>query len=230
MEKSPRIHLSLGTWLVLMAILGGLVWYFRPDPRDEELRRLSEALTRLESEHRVAEVVVVEQSPGPRGRLKTRLRFSEIRGKTPLPPRQFEIEGDVAYFDALVLKFERGFVREGDPLRGRSLHLFRRAFGEFQEPDKGFPLDPAAPEGVPLSYRASDSVSAFERDLWRDFWDVALHPEKAHARGVRVAHGEAIYTKLRPGRLYRLTIESAGGLSLQIEEAPSLAPPDPPRR
>lgn len=219
------VKLSLLTGAVLAGGVLGAMWLFRTDPRDLEIRRLRDVIARLEAERRAAEVVVVEQKPGPDGRVRTRFRFAETAPGRPSDVREFEIAGDVAYFDALVVRFDREFAKLGDETRGRSLHLFRRVFGEFQEPSQGFPLDPFDERGVPAAYRLRDVPSDFEREIWRDFWDLALDPERAQSLGIRVLQGEAVYTKLVPGKLYRLMIEDAGGLTLKVEDAPVLKEP-----
>jgi hypothetical protein len=49
----------------------------------------------------------------------------------------------------------------GDLLRGKSLHLFRRVFGEAQEPRDGPSIGTTRPDGIPDVYRISPSPSAF---------------------------------------------------------------------
>lgn len=176
--------------------------------------RMRDMIARLGTEFRVADVVVTEQT-GPRGRdRRTSLRFVPYdRDGNALEPRNFTIAGDVAYFDAFVLKFEDRYVGEADALRGRSLYVFRRLFGEYQAPADGFPLDGSSPDGVPEGLRVG--AGEYEAALWKDFWSLAADPEKASSKGVRVAQGEAVYTRLEEGRTYRLTIEADGGINIR---------------
>jgi hypothetical protein len=204
---------------LLVTLAGAVGWglFFRERRSgdvERENRRLQDAIARLGTEFRVADVVVTSQD-GNRGRSRrTSFRFLEYdRDGNALEPRNFTIEGDVAYFDALVLKFEDKYVGDGDALRGRSLHLFRRVFGEYQAPADGFPLDGSSPDGVPPGFRVDGG--AFEKNLWKQFWEMAADPELAAKSGVRVAEGEAVYLKLEAGRTYRLTIEADGGLNIR---------------
>lgn len=204
-------------WTILLALAfagGGATtaWVFLSADRHEaELRRLREVIDRLQAERRIAEVHVLRQDART-----TTFRFREVRPDgAPLHERDFTIEGDVVYFDALVIKFEHAYVERGDHLRGRSLYLFERVFGEHQEPAQGFRLD----EGVPIAYRVNGqggAPSKFEQELWADFWKYALDPQAARAKGIRVAQGEAVRTKLRLGMVYRLTIEAAGGINVTV--------------
>lgn len=203
--------------LALIAALVGWGLFIRERGLNDvqrENQRLREMLSRLGTEFRVADVVVTAQQ-GPRGRQRTTtFRFQEYdREGNALEPRSFTIAGDVAYFDALVLKFDDDYVGAADPLRGRSLHLFRRVFGEYQAPADGFPIDPGAPDGIPVAMR--QGMGTFEAELWRDFWALAADADEAAKRKVRVAQGEAVYLRLEAGRTYRLTIEADGGLNIR---------------
>jgi hypothetical protein len=211
-----RFPLLLTLLLTGAAALGWTLFVLQLGRDDvaRENSRLRETLARLGTEFRVADVHVLDQS-GPRGRdRRTTFSFTRYaRDGSALPPSTFTVAGDIAYFDALVLKFDDAFVGSADPLRGRSLHLFRRVFGEFQAPADGFPLDAGSPDGVPEAMRLG--LGSFEEKLWKRFWDYAANPELAASDGVRVAQGEAVYTRLEKGMSYRLTIEADGGLNIR---------------
>jgi len=185
----------------------------------EEVQRLQAALRLLKVDHRLARLTVLEQGPAPDrpGGVQTRVEFQELGSDdTPLgPARRFTLDGKVAYVDALVIKFEDSYVEQGDALRGTSLCLFRRLFGEFQFPSEGFPLDSAGQR--PLPYAADDADPGFESRLWQRFWDYAHDPEAHAAAGVRALHGEAPFMELRPGRSYVLELRASGGLSLRAQ-------------
>ena len=193
--------------------------------KELEIRRLARVVERLEAETRRAQVIVTKQGVNPAtGRLETTLKFMETGpGGDPLPPRYFTVEGDVVYFDALVIRFEREYVERGDALRGKSICLFRRVFGEHQAPEEGFPVDRAAGAGeVPDVYRVNPDPTPFERELWKEFWRYAADPAAARAKGVRVIQGEAVYTRFIPGNLYTLTLDHGGGLSIKVEPIPAI--------
>lgn len=175
---------------------------------------------RLTTDSRVARVRVLDQNRGADGVVVTALEFTEIgRDGKPLPSRVFTLRGKEVYFDALVMKFVDDAVKVGDPLRGKSLHLFRRAFGSAQEPRDG-PLLAASDGLVPDAYRGPGEPSDFEAALWRQFWRWVEHPHEAAARGVRVAQIEAVGTRPLPGASYLITLRHSGGLDIRRVEAP----------
>jgi hypothetical protein len=190
--------------------------------RDEQIRVLRERTQALEAAVRLlrhterrARIAVLEQSRGADGHLVSRIRFSELDpgGETIGEPREFVVTGDEVYVDALVIKFEDEFVTAGDALKGRSLLLFRRIFGDRARPVEAHVLDR---EGqMPQAYAAEKAPSAFERELWAQFWTLANDPAEAKRRGVRALHGEAVSTRLRPGALYAVTFRSTGELTIQ---------------
>jgi len=190
--------------------------------RDAQIRTLTERAQALEAAVRLlrhterrARIVVLDQARGADGHLVTRLRFSELNpgGEAVGEPREFTVTGDEVYVDALVVKFEDEFVTAGDALKGRSLLLFRRIFGDRHRPVDAHVLDK---EGqVPQAYAAEKAPSAFERELWAQFWALANDPAEAKRRGVRALHGEAVSTKLRPGGVYAVTFRSTGELTIQ---------------
>ena len=189
-----------------------------------EIQRLQTALQLLKIDHRLARIEVLAQAPSaddPK-KLATTLRFAEIGpdGNPLHPPQEMTILGTLAYVDALVIKFEDRFIEQGDALRGTSVCLFRRLFGEFQQPHEGHPLDTVGAR--PAAYSPGDEPSPFERDLWSRFWEYADQPEKAARAGVRAIHGEAPFIELRPGRTYDIELRASGGLS--IRPAPSRVP------
>ena len=92
----------------------------------------------------MAQVWVTDQATPENGDpVVTKVKFVEVDGEgNPLSQsRTFSLEGDVMYVDAWVVKFDDELVEAGDPLRSASLCLFRRLFGEHQEPSDGYSLD-----------------------------------------------------------------------------------------
>ncbi|MCP4592849.1 MAG: hypothetical protein GY842_19105 [bacterium] len=188
-----------------------------------ERKQLAEIIERLDVERRVAEVEVLEQHAEADGRVRqTVIRLTEIdRHGHPLEPHTFGVPGSVPHFDALVIKFENAHVAHGDQLRGRSLALFRRVYGETQAPEDGYWLGRRG--AIPDVYRTSRNPSDFELSLWRDFWTYALDRAKARQAGIRVAQGEAVYAPMRPGDRWLLTLEADGGLNLVKPDDPLAA-------
>lgn len=188
---------------------------------EAQCRELEGFVRRLTTESRVADVRVVGQRLDSQNVPLWTLEFAERdRAGKPLPAKVLPVRGGEVYFDALVIKFADDLVKVGDPLRGKSLHFFRRAFGSAQEPREG-PMLAAAGSVVPDAYRGSASPSAFEQALWLRFWHWAEHPDEALAEGIRVAQIEAVGIRPVPGATYRITLEHDGGLNIRrVEEKP----------
>ncbi len=189
--------------------------------KQRKIEQLNLALRLMKVEHRLAEIVVLSQDPPAEGkRGTTRFQFTEVDDAgTPLEePRVFTIEGDKVYIDAWIAKFKDSFIEVGDPLRSTSIYLFRRIFGEFQQPAEGFPLDRVGSR--PAAYSRGGG-SDLEKEIWEHFWDFANNPDKAEKLGVRAANGEAPSIKLQKGRLYKIQLRASGGLSIVSEDLPA---------
>ena len=186
------------------------------DKLQEEKQQLQQIVQRLSDERRVAEVLVTDQHEVD-GVLRTTLLFVEYaRDGSSLPPKSFTIDGKTAHIDALVIKFERDFLKENDPLRGHSIALFTKLYGDQQSPASAERID--APGQIPDVYRGVDpKVSAFEQELWNNFWKLAEDPAYAQRYGVRVANGQGVWGPFEREKLYTITIESDGGLNIASE-------------
>ncbi len=186
-----------------------------------EKEELQQIVQRLSAEERRAEVLVTDQQVVD-GELQTTLLFVEYaRDGSTLPPKSFTIRGKTAHIDALVIKFEGKFVEQNDPLRGRSIVLFHRLFGEYQNPSDAHRID--EPGKIPDIYRGVDPrVSEFEQELWDNFWRLAEDEAYRKEMGIRVVQGESPWGPFDLGRLYRITIESDGGLNLISEPVPGI--------
>jgi hypothetical protein len=183
---------------------------------EEEKQQLQRFVARLTSEKRVAEIVVTDQAKTGDQIESTTLLFVEYdREGKQLPPQFFTIKGNVAHIDALVIKFEKDFVRSEDPLRGHSLVLFYRLYGDYQTPADGYRID--QPGAIPEIYQdetATTAAQAFEQELWKNFWKLADDVKYRQEKGVSVAMGEGPWTYFYPDKVYQLTLAAAGGLSI----------------
>jgi len=181
---------------------------------ENEALELRNSLLRLD--HRLARVEVVDQEETGDG-VVTRVRFIELGlGGEPVGPgRVLEVRGRFLYLESQVVKFSDEYVESADPLRGTSICLFRRVFGEQQKPEDGTELDPV---GKGPGIVTGDNIQMAEHaELWQRFWDYANDPELASEAGVRAVHGEAPFMELRPGKSYRVELRASGGLSIQPE-------------
>jgi hypothetical protein len=185
-----------------------------------ENQRLVTANRLLKVDARLARLKVINQEGSKEeGNLRTYFSFVEVDEQgNPLDKEKVgSVEGDVVYVDGLVVKYLDEYVEDGDdPMRATSACLFRRIFGEKQQPAEGMPLDPVG--NRPAAYRAGYEMSAEERQIWDNFWEIANNPELAKEAGVRAAHGEAPYMQLKPGKTYRIQLRASGGLTIVPEK------------
>jgi hypothetical protein len=183
------------------------------------IAELGRKLDRAWADELVADLRVdrLEGNPAD-GEQKMHLTFIQYQPGTETPAfrRSMVLPGEEVYIDALVVQFERKFVEEGDGLRGKSLLLFRRAFGDRQQPVQGTPLFTAQPESlVPELLQVDSAPTEFEKKIWTKFWDYMNDPKLAAADGVRVAQGEAPHVKPVAGQVYQLRLRASGGLEIR---------------
>lgn len=193
--------------------------------KDEHIAQLDTRLRLLKVDRRIAHLSVEEQRADPEtGELTTRVAFVEVNDEGyPIGERrEFDIKGDMVYIDHWVVKFEDKYVEEADIDRSTAIVLFRRIFGEFQEPSQGFTIDEVGSR--PLAYGRGGAMSEFEERIWKDFWNIANNPEQAKKLGIRAAHGEAVSIKVEPGRRYQVQLRATGGLSITPLENPKKPP------
>ena len=191
------------------------------DKLTEEKHVLETVVQRLSGENRVAEVIVTDQKI-VNGVTETTLLFVEYaKDGRELPPKVLTVKGKTAHIDALVIKFDRDFVKENDPLRGKSIALFVRMFGDQESPDSGPKID--TPGRIPEVYQGADPrVSEYEQKLWSDFWRLADDEEYRKKYGVRVAQGEGPWGPFEFDRLYTLAIDADGGLNIHPQPLKSI--------
>ena len=114
-----------------------------------------------------------------------------------------------------MVKFDDAYVEQGDALRGTSVCLFRRLFGEEQNPSEGELLDPAGLQ--PLAYTDDEGPHPVHQKIWDRFWDFANDPTLGEGLGVRAAQGEAPFIEAREGQSYLVELRASGGLTIQPE-------------
>lgn len=215
------------TWIIVaVAVLAGIsFWMYRYTENERRLRKLEEEkaqlqqiVERLSSQRRVAEMILTGRRL-EQGAPKMDLLFVEYARdeNTPANIRRFTVDGTEVHIDAKVIQFDRSFVYDGDPLRGVSIALFTRIYGDKTAPEKGEVIDPSG--SIPAVYKGADPRAAeFEGKLWADFWRLMEESEYAKEHGVRVAQGEGVWWPPKEGKLYTLSIAAAGGIELKSEQ------------
>ncbi len=180
----------------------------------KEIDRLDTAMRLLKVDHRIALLNVVDQKTEEDMTI-TLVEFQELtpQGEPAGEAKRFTIDGDVVYIDNWVVKFDDEYVERAEIDRATSLVLFRRIFGEYQEPRHGHTLDQVGTQ--PLVYSRGGKPSELERKIWSEFWMIANDEARAKELGIRAAHGEAVSIKVKKGKSYRVTLRASDGLSIQ---------------
>jgi len=214
-------NLLLG--IAAIGAVGGAGYYFyRKDTEKDRIIQekeriiaaLAQKLDRSWAEEMIADVRVDSVDENAPSMSLTFVQYQPGTEKATLK-RSMTLPGREFYIDALVVKFDRKLVEEGDGLRGKSLLLFRRAFGDRQKPIDGVPLFRTGIDSlVPEAMQIDAAPTKFEQDLWARFWGYANDPKAASEAGIRVAQGEAPHVKAVVGQVYKLTLRASGGLDI----------------
>jgi len=185
----------------------------------EKNQVLEQLVQRLTEERRVAEMIVTDQHPTPQGVETTLLFVEQARDGTPLPPKSFTIKGDEIWVAGESIRFQEGWLKKNDALRGHGILLFTKIFGQNQTPAQGLPID--QPGKIPDIYRGDPKevarVSAFESELWENFWKLVDDKQYREKMGVEVASGKAVYFRAVPERLYRITEDARANPTVDWE-------------
>lgn len=214
--------------LVLLIVLG--VWGFAVYRSAEtftqfltENRELKAAITRLTQESQIGYARVVDQSE-VNGELRTTLAFFQTDRDEPtrrVYEGEFTIQGDVAHFDALVVKFDNQLVLDGDR---RSIYLWRRIYDEYTPPSRGQPIEQAGE--VPARYRTLlpepeiwDQMllkEDYSEQFWASIWDLSNDTEALREHGITAVYGDVKYTRLEPGKIYQFKVNDAGQIYPEV--------------
>jgi hypothetical protein len=210
MKKMIRILFGL---LALIALIfaAGAFFYGTKTVHDllGDNTKLKVAISTLTQEAQIGYAKVVHQETRDGKRFNT-IRFIETARGNPLETvleKEYEIEGDIIHFDALIVTFPSQSVMDG---RERSLYLWRRVHGEYQAPADGFSIEEAGSE--PARYAGLlDRLRLKDRQtFWTAIWELANDPEALEQHGIKAIYGNAVYSKLRPGLIYVFKISPTG--------------------
>ena len=184
----------------------------------QQVEKLQTAVKLMKTDRRIAELRVMDQRSAEDGTIVTDMQFVEMdESGTPIDePKQFTMKGDKAYIDYWIVKFDDKYIEEAEIGRSTSICLFRRIYGEYLTPNQGFTLDSIGTR--PKAYAEGNEVSDFEAKIWSDFWEFANNKEKAEAKGIRAAHGQAVYTQMRAGQTYQLELRASDGLTIRVKD------------
>lgn len=180
---------------------------------ERQLAELKLYAERIKASHRVAQVNVIEQRTDAGKVPITTLRWQQIGPDGTLgPPEVFDVLGKQVYVEAMVLKFDYDLIGGAAENRETNLALFRRAFGDYQAPRAGVPLD----RSVPTYMHASPSELALQKNIWDRFLAFTEDDDLATQYGVRIAQFEAPSVLMKPGQVWEVSIDAAGGLNIKM--------------
>lgn len=197
--------------LTVLAFVGGSIFYGTKTVHDllASNEKLKSAITSLTHEDQIGFAKVLKQEERD-GTLYTTLKFVETaRGDmlNKVLEKEYEIEGDVIHFDALVVTFSDQAVMDG---KARSLYLWRRVYGESMSPSEGYDIE--TPGTHPERYAGLlRNLRLPEQQLfWEAIWDLANDPEALRDYGIKAIYGNAVYKRLQPGLIYVFKIGADG--------------------
>ena len=216
--------------LVWGTVLGLLGWFFHDmHERRQEEKRLRASVARLTEETPCARILVHDVARNA-DTGKTVISMSWLdtdKNWKPQPGariRPLKVIGKEAFFDTYQIIFDTESIKEGDPLRGKTLTVFSRVYGSDQRPTEGTPLNMPADviglaesggEIVPANFRQDGTPpSDLERRLWSRFWELCTDPDAAKREGIRTVQGTAVHMPLQPKMEYRLSIDNKGQIIL----------------
>ena len=215
--RSGKVGRLIKLFLVVIAGAGGFyLWRtFGINKTIEQLltenKQLKEAITNLNEESQIGYAKVLSQER-KEGRLFTKVLFVETDRQDPLKrvlEKEYEIEGDVVHFDALVVKFDNRVVMDGTE---RSMYLWRRVYGEKMRPEEGYPIEEAGGEAKRYE-DICDKLSMKNRNLfWQEIWSLSNDTQRLEQAGVKAIYGHVVYNKLKPGLIYVFKISGTGNL------------------
>ena len=215
-EKRKRSRLFVyiiiaGLCFVVLAYLGGGFYHGAMTVHEllTENKQLKKAITNLTHEEQIGYAKVIDQKLED-GQIITTIKFVETARDDILNnilEKEYSIEGDIIYFEALIVKFGDKMVMDG---KTRALYLWRRVYSEKISPEDGFLIE--EPGAEPKRY--SDLLTALpikQRELfWSNIWELANDRKKLKLYDIEAIYGNAIYSKLREGLIYIFKISPTG--------------------
>ena len=203
----------------VLAAWGGMQIYKEYIQKNKILNLM---ISRLEADSRIAEVLVTDVAFNPMTQKHmTTIKFLEYDAlQQPMSPQYFTFSGNIIQFQSLVVRFDDIYVKQGDPLKGKSAYLFWKVFMLDGKNTEEYVITPV--NTIPEGYKIPGGENAFEQKLWGEFWALALDSKKAISKGIKNAQIEAPGTKFVPGLLYTLKIEHDGGIRIDVQPIPAV--------
>jgi hypothetical protein len=218
-REGKMLRYLIGLTALAVASVLALSFYFSSSSIHSlltENHELNKAISNLTQEEQIGFATVISQETDALGQISTVLKFVQTAAGNPkevVDEQRYTIQGDVVHFDALIVKFSDAYVREG---KERALYLWRRIYGEHTSPDQGEVI--AVPGTAPERYYAiTKSLKVKDRDLfWQAVWSLANDPQRLSEYGITAVFGNAIYTKVAPGKVYLFKIGATGQIYPEV--------------
>ena len=214
-----RFFKSIATVLTLtvLAFVGGSIFYGSKTVHDllAGNEKLKIAITSLTHEDQIGFAKVLKQEERD-GTLYTTVKFVETARDDMLSKvleKEYEIEGDVIHFDALVVTFSDEAVMDG---KARSLYLWRRVYGESMSPSEGYAIETPGTHPERYAGLLRDLRLPEQQLFWEAIWDLANDPEALRDHGIKAVYGNAVYKRLQPGLIYVFKIGADGHVYPEI--------------
>ncbi|MEE9368381.1 MAG: hypothetical protein V3V05_05905 [Pontiella sp.] len=197
--------------LTILAFIGGSIFYGTKTVHDllAGNEKLKKAITTLTHEDQIGFAKVLKQEMRD-GQLYTTVKFVETARDDLLNKvleKEFEIEGDVIHFDALIVTFSDQAVMDG---KARSLYLWRRVYGETMSPSEGYDIETPGTHPERYAGLLRDLKLPEQKLFWEAIWDLANDPEALRDHGIKAIYGNAVYKRLQPGLIYIFKIGTDG--------------------
>ena len=205
--------------LAVIAVLGLLIWKYHFNKNIAELlkenKELQSAITNLKTERQIGYAKVISQVDIG-GKTITKLKFVETDRKNMLKrvlEKEYEIEGDIIHFDALIVKFNKKLVMDG---KEKALYLWRRIYSDKIRPEDGFAIDTEGEE--PKRYAdICSKLNLRDKELfWKEIWKLADDNESLAEYGISAIYGNVVYRKVQPGLVYIFKISSMGSVYPEV--------------
>lgn len=214
---------TFASYVILLVCIAGLIYigrgFYYPALTIHELltenKQLKQAITNLTTEDQIGYAKVISQTNRD-GDLFTTIRFVETARNDKLKKlieADYTIQGDVIFFDALIVKFGEKMVMDGTQ---KALYLWRRVYGENIAPENGLTIE--KPGAEPERYKdLLELLPPSERDLfWTNIWELANDPERLCHYDITALYGNVVYSKLKQNLIYVFKITPAGQLYPEV--------------
>jgi hypothetical protein len=209
----------MGLSALAVAAVLGLSFYFSSSSIHSlltENHTLNKAIANLTQEEQIGYAVVESISQNELGQKTLVVRFVQTAAGNPkeiVDEQTFKLTGEIVHFDALIVKFTDEYVKDG---KERALYLWRRIYDEQTPPEQGEPIQ--AVGSAPERYHAiSKSLKVNNREVfWEAVWDLANNPARLSQYGIQAVFGNAIYTRMEPGKVYLFKISATGQIYPEV--------------